>query len=105
MKTEELRQQIVVETPTITRDTVGAAILTWATLAAVRASKKNQYSREFYAAQKNNAEITDLFAIRFRTGLNDQMRVIHDGKTYDILGANDPDGRRIEIHLLCREVI
>jgi SPP1 family predicted phage head-tail adaptor len=104
MKTEELRQQIVIETPTTTRDTAGGAILSWATFATVRASKKNQYSREFYAAQKNNAEITDLFVIRFRTGLNDRMRVSYNGKIYDILGANDPDGRRREIYLLCREV-
>lgn len=105
MKSEELRQQIVIETPTATRDTAGGQILSWATFATVRAAKKHNYSREFYAAQKINSEITDLYTIRYRTGINAKMRGICDGKTYDILGANDPDGRRREIYLLCREVI
>jgi SPP1 family predicted phage head-tail adaptor len=105
MNAGELRQRITLERPTITRDTSGAEIQTWGTFATVWASKKHKTSREFYAAQKVNAEITDLFTIRYRAGVTTRMRVSFDGKDYDILGADDPDGRRRELQVLCREVI
>ena len=104
MEAGDLNRRIIIETPTITRDTYGAEILTWSTLTAVWASKQHKASREFYVAQKINSEITDLFVIRFRTGLTTKMRVNFDAKYYDILGADDPDGRRVKIQLLCKVV-
>ncbi|MFZ3132766.1 MAG: phage head closure protein [Desulfosporosinus sp.] len=87
-----------------TYDTSGAPVENWFNYLAVWASKQHKTSREFYAAQKVNAEITDLFIIRFNSTITTQMRVIYDGKYYDILGADDPDGYRRETHLLCKVV-
>jgi SPP1 family predicted phage head-tail adaptor len=105
MKAGSLNLRITIQLPTKTRDTIGAVILSWATYAIVWAAKQHKTSREFYAAQKINAEITDLFTIRYLARVNTKMRVVYDGKYYDILGADDPDGGRRVIHLLCREVV
>lgn len=99
-----LNLRITIETPTVTRDTYGSEILTWSTLATVWASKQHKTSREFYVAQKINSEVTDLFIIRYRAGITTKMRVNYDGRYYDILGADDPDGRRVGIQLLCKAV-
>jgi SPP1 family predicted phage head-tail adaptor len=104
MEAGDLNRRITIETPTVTRDTYGAEILTWSTLVTVWASKQHKTSREFYAVSKINSEVTDLFVIRFRTGLNTRMRINYDSKYYDILGADDPDGRRVSIQLLCKVV-
>jgi len=104
MNAGELNQRITIQQATTSRDGYGAETKTWATHATVWASKKHSTSRELYAAQKVNAEITDLFIIRYRAGVTTRMRVSYNGKYYDILGADDPDGRRREIHLLCKVV-
>ncbi len=104
MRFGELNLQIGIKAKTITRDSYGAEIPGWTTLATVWASKAHKSSREFFAAQKINAETTDLFTVRYRRNIEATMRVGFDGKNYNIIGANDPDGRRVELWLLCKEV-
>lgn len=105
MNAQELRQSLTIEQYTATRDTYGGEVQTWTTFATVRARKVHQTSREFFAAQKTNAEITDMFICRYRSGVTAKMRAIHGSKTYDIMGADDPDGKGRDLYLLCKEVV
>jgi len=105
MNAGDLDQRITIQAATVTRDAHGGEIPTWVSLATVWASKAHKSSREFFAAQKMNSEITDLFIVRFRHGLNAKMRVLHFGNTYDLIGTPcDPDGKRQELQLLCKAV-
>jgi SPP1 family predicted phage head-tail adaptor len=104
MEAGDLNLRIILEIPTVTRDGYGAEIISYVTHATAWASKRHKTSREFYAASKINSEITDLFVIRFRSKVSTRMRVNYGGKYYDILGADDPDGRREWIYLLCKVV-
>lgn len=104
MRAGGLRCRLTIQESTATKDTYGAEIQTWTTYATVWASKKHNSSREFYSAQKTNAEITDLFIIRYRNNIRPKMRISHNGKYYDILGADDPDGKRVEIWLVAKAV-
>lgn len=104
MEAGDLNLRVALEIATVTRDTYGAEILTWRNLATVWASKEHKTSRKFYAAQKINAEITDLFTIRYRAGMTTRLRVTYDGKTYNIIGSDDPDGKRVSMQLFCRVV-
>ncbi len=105
MRAGRLRSRIIIQQYTATRDSYGGEVQAWTDLVTVWAQKAHRTSREFFAAQKANAETTDMFVIRFRSGITAKMRVIFDGKTYDIIGANDPDGSKRELHLLCSEVV
>lgn len=100
-----LNRQITIQQYTASRDSYGGEVQAWSDVATSWAQKVHRTSREFFAAQKVNAETTDIFIIRFRSGIIAKMRVIFDGKTYDIIGANDPDGSRRELHLICIEVV
>ena len=99
------RHKITIQQLTTSRGSMGGAIKTWSTFATVHAQKVHQASREFFAAQKVNAETTDLFVIRYLAGVNAKMQVVYDGRTYDVIGANDSDGRRREQQILCKEVL
>jgi SPP1 family predicted phage head-tail adaptor len=105
MRAGTLRHRITIQQQTVTRDTFGGETITWADLATVWASKAHKSSREFFAAQKINAETQELFVVRYRSGVTAKMRVSYDNRYYDIIGAYDPDGRKRELHLLCKEVI
>lgn len=99
------RHRITIQQLTTTKGDRGGVVKTWTTLATVWAQKVHQSSREFFAAQKVNAETTDLFIIRYLAGVNAKMQVVYDGRTYDIVGANDQDGKRRELYVMCKEVV
>lgn len=105
MRIGKLRHRITIQSVTETQGTDGAIVKTWADFATVSASKTHKTSREFFAAQKVNAEMTDLFITRHLAGVTPKMRVSFDGKYYDIIGAPDPDGRKRELHITCKEVV
>ncbi len=100
-----MRHRIVIQQPTVTQGTMGGVAETWSTLATVWAQKANKSSREFWAAYKTSSEITDLFICRYLDGVASEMRVLFDGHTYDVISAIDPDGRGIELHITCKEVV
>ena len=105
LSSNQLRAEITLQTNTTSKATDGSETASWADTYTVRASKEHQNSRKFWAATKVNTETTDLFVIRYRDSVTAQMRVKYGTRYYDILGAPDPDGKKREIHLLCREVI
>lgn len=105
MKIGELRNRIILQQCQVAQNENGFPVETWTTIATVWASKAHQSSREFFAAQKINSETTDLFIIRYRDNVAPEMRVVYNGQNYRIIGAPDPDGRRRELHLLCKELI
>lgn len=100
----ELNRKITIQQCTATRDGSGGEIPAWSNVATPWAKKVHRTSREFFGAQKINAETTDMFIIRYRLGITVKMRVIFDNKTYDIIGADDPDGSRRELYMLCKAV-
>jgi len=99
------RHRITIQQLTTSKGSLGGVVKTWSTFATVHAQKVHQASREFFAAQKINAETTDLFVIRYLAGVNAKMQVVYDGRTYDVIGANDSDGRRRELYVMCKEVV
>ena len=104
MNAGELRHRVTIQEATESRDSYGAAVETWSDLVTVWAKKAHKSSREFFAAQKVCAETTDLWIIRYRSGITTKMRIVYRDHYYDIVGAFDPDGRGRELHLLCKEV-
>jgi SPP1 family predicted phage head-tail adaptor len=106
MKAGDLRLRGVLQVKTVTVNAIGGETITYSSrFTSIPASRKNTGGREFYAIQQKHAEMTDLFTIRFRNAVDTTMRWICDGRTYDILAAADPDGRKRELNLVCREVV
>lgn len=105
MRAGELRSRVIIKKFTTTRDGFGGEIKEWTDLATPWAKKAHLTSREFFNAQKINNELTDMFIVRFRSDITTEMMAVHRGKEYNIIGAYDPDDRRVELHLLCKEVV
>lgn len=105
MKAEGLNRRVTIQQQSSTQDASGQVVDSWSDVDEVWTTKAHAASREFFAAQKVNAEITDLFTIRYRSGVTTKMRLLYDSKYYDILGADDPTGKRRELQLLCKLVM
>ena len=81
----DLDRKIKVEKATLTRNTAGESISTWATFAEVWAKVEPVAGREFFQLAQAQAQVDVKFTIRWLVGLTHDMRIIFDSRTYDIV--------------------
>ena len=77
-------RRVTIEQDTPTRDTTGAEVESWSTLATVWAEVRERRGREFFDSHQVTAEIDTVFLIRWRSDVTAKMRINWDGKLYDI---------------------
>ena len=86
MNAGRLRHRIVIEQQVKARDaTSGAETITWQTYqASVPAELMPMSGKEFQAANAQQSETLTRCLIRYLPGLDETMRVTHDGVEYNI---------------------
>lgn len=88
------------------QDSYGAPTQEWVTfLSRVRSLVEPLTGKEFFAAQKVDAEITHSVKIRYRTSIKPSMRLMFGTRYFDIKSVIDIKEERKEMHLMCTEVI
>jgi SPP1 family predicted phage head-tail adaptor len=102
---EELNRRVTIQSKSGSQDSYGQPGETWSDIVTVSASIITTGGREFYAAQKLNAEISAVIKIRYRTGLDVKMRVKYGERYFSILSIADPEERHEELLLSCKEVV
>lgn len=99
----KLNQRITIEQRVTGEDAIGQPVDTWETVAELWADVRFLSG---IAAIKAGADVSISkvsIRIRHRTGLDAGMRVLFDGKTFDIQSAL-PDGKRQFVDLVCEVV-
>ena len=104
MQAGRLRHRITIQTFTTTKDEFGQPVETWDTFDTVWASVEPLTGREYFQAQQTQAEISYRVRIRYLSGVEPTMRVIHGSRTLEILAVLNAEERNREIQLMCREV-
>jgi SPP1 family predicted phage head-tail adaptor len=80
-------------------------VLTYTDYATVWGAFLKQSGREFYAAQKLNAELTHLISIRYRTDVNPRWQLKFGARTLEILSAINVNEANEELQIACKEVV
>jgi SPP1 family predicted phage head-tail adaptor len=79
-----LRHRVTFENLALTSDAIGGKVHIWTPVATVWARYEPQRAREIFSEHYLENEETALFTIRYRTDITPKMRVIFEGKQYDI---------------------
>ena len=89
----KLCHRVSIQRPVETQDlSTGAVSVTWQLYAERSAEHVSSSVREFIAAASVQSEVRGRFVVRYDAGITADMRVIHRGKAYAILGVMpDPD--------------
>lgn len=104
LKAGPLRHRVSLQERILTQDSDGNPITAWEEVSAPWASVEPLSAREFIAAQAQQSAVTTRIRIRYRDGVNAQMRVVHRGRTYNIQGVlPDPDSGLEWLTLPCSE--
>lgn len=94
MNPGDLDQRITIQTLSEAADDFGQRIQTFSTLANVWAKVEERRGNE---GEKGNqivaTKVVD-FVIRYKTGLNERMRVVYRGNTYKIQTIINEDARK-----------
>jgi SPP1 family predicted phage head-tail adaptor len=101
----ELDKQIMLQKKTSIPDGDGYPVDTWHDLGTVWASIITTGGREFYAAQKTNAETTAVIKIRYRRNITQDMRIMYGRRIFEILSIADPEEKHEELLLGTKELI
>jgi SPP1 family predicted phage head-tail adaptor len=101
MNPGDLNRRITIQTFTPTRDSLGAEIETWSTLAEIWAQVTNVAGGEIYAADKILSQTTHRITIYYRSDLTAKMRVVYNGTAYDVLMVQE-NGLRESTDLFVR---
>lgn len=94
-----LDQTVVIESLTVSQDSYGGPVETWATFATVRARAVSQKGDEGFAAARVNARRTVKFQLRWLAGVEPTMRLTWRGDVYDIADVDETLRRSGELWL------
>ena len=103
MRAGELRHRVELQEKTETQTALGVTE-TWRTVATLWADVRDLAGREYYAAAQTQTEVTTRVRIRYRAGVTPAWRLLHGARTLEIRSVIDPDGRRRELQLMCKDV-
>lgn len=94
MRAGKLDRRITIEQAAYSQDDFGQEQPVWTTFAERAAQRMDMKGTERFAANQVMATITATFRIRYLPGLKPTMRIVHEGKTYDITGIAELGRRR-----------
>lgn len=103
MSAGKYRHRVQLQSKTLTPDSHGNPVETWATASTVWAAVKPISGRERWANDRTSHDYDLAVSIRYRTGIAPDMRAIYNSRTLEVSTIVDTDERRRELVLLCRE--
>ncbi len=107
MRAGQIRHRVALQSQNVSRDTDGAEVVFWATIATVWGSVVQLSGSERFVAfgAQHHATASTKITIRYRGCVDPAMRAVALGRTFKILEVrHDPTWQR-QIDLLCEEVV
>ena len=107
MQSGRLRHLLTIQAQSVTRNAFNEEIISFVTWGQAWGEIKpaGASERMVTGADQVQASVDHVITIRFRLGVTVKMRIVYDGRTFEIEGVTDPDGRRQRLRLSCREVL
>lgn len=88
-----LRHRIIIQSPVMDQDSDGAPVVDhWAEFVKAYAAIEPLSVKEQMASQATQSKIIARIVMRYRPGMNETMRIVHNDEIYNIEGIlSDPD--------------
>ncbi len=103
MQAGKLRHRVMIEVPVETQGPDGSVIRTWEPFATVWASIEPLAGKEYFAAEREQSDISHRIRMRFIGGITPRMRVSFESRIFEIESALNVSERNRELILMCRE--
>jgi SPP1 family predicted phage head-tail adaptor len=106
MRAGQLRQRVIIQQQTVTRDTYGAEVVTWGTLDTVWAAVDPSAGGERWlqGLDQRIAERVTRIRLRYRDDVTEKMRITFGSQVFDIQQMSHAQTGHRELVLMCHEV-
>jgi SPP1 family predicted phage head-tail adaptor len=101
MNSARMDRRITFQEVTETQSATGFSTKAWADYVTVWAQVTYKSGKEYFEADKVNAEVVKLFRVRHRSDLTNKMRIVYESRNYDILSI-DSDYRKGETYVTAK---
>lgn len=104
MRAGKLNQRVQLYKKSVSRTTRGNEDITWQLIDTVWGSVESPDGTEYIAGEREQTEVRTVIRIRYRKQLTAVDRAVVETRTYDIQSVPpDPDGKKRELILICKE--
>lgn len=106
MRSGKLDKQIILQSPSGTRDAIGERVTTWVDVATVWAEISPLSVRDLLAAGQTQSEVTHRVRVRYEStiaAIDASWRVLFGVRVFVITGVRNINESNREFELLCSE--
>ena len=104
MRAGELRHVVTIKRKVVTQDTYNQEVITWTTVATLRAKIETASGAEYTDVETAGASLAQQVTIRHYPGLAPTMRVYWGARVFEIEAVQEDNLNRATM-LMCSEVI
>lgn len=105
MRAGSMRHRVTIQQRSTGVDAAGGALDSWETFATRWASLNRASGSEVWASAQRSGRVPSVFRLRYLAGVSPAMRLVHDGRTYEILSAVNQEGRKAELVITAEELV
>ena len=100
-----LRHQVVIQQATYSKGTSGADEPTWSTFCNAKAFFDSPRARKWFGSDRENVRKTYPVEMHWQAGIVETMRLLFNGRTFEILTAVDVEERHRIMYLHVEEIL
>jgi len=95
----KMQHRVRIERPSDVQGPSGQPVDEWILFASRRAAKESSAGGEHLTPPQKVARVPVLWKLRHLEGVLPTMRLVCEGRVYEILSAIDPTDERMELHI------
>jgi len=105
MRPGPMRHRVTLQRRATGTDAAGGVLNTWEDFDSRRASMDRASGVEVWASAQRSGRVPAVFRLRYLDGVVPSMRLLFDGRVYNILSAVDQEGRKAELVITAEELV
>lgn len=105
MRPGPMRHRVLLQQRVTGVDAAGGALNTWEKFAIRWASMDRAAGSEVWNSAQRSGRVPAVFRLRYLEGVTPAMRLVFDGRTYNILSVVDQEGIRTELVITAEELV
>jgi SPP1 family predicted phage head-tail adaptor len=100
-----MRHRVTIQQRSTGTDAAGGVLNAWENVATRCASIDRASGSELWGSAQRSARVPTVFRLRYLAGVVPSMRLLFDGRVYNILSAVDQEGRKAELVITAEELV
>jgi SPP1 family predicted phage head-tail adaptor len=100
-----MRHQLTLQVRVTAQDSAGEPLLSWSDFATRRCAVEYAPGSELWVSAQRQARVPTVFRLRYLDGVTPSMRVVFNGKVFNVLSAVDQESRHEELVITAEELV